>query len=77
MNTFKVVSESLRKEYNFELIVSDGGSTDETANIAQIYADAVVIHKSLKDKHCQGKRGAEFAKGEILVFLNVDSVRQI
>jgi len=72
----KLFPESLRKEYNFELIVSDGGSTDETANIAQIYADAVVIHNSSDRQNiAQGRnRGAEFAKGEILVFLNVDSV---
>ncbi len=72
----KLFPESLRKEYNFELIVSDGGSTDETANIAQIYADVVVIHNSSDRQNiAQGRnRGAEFAKGEILVFLNVDSV---
>lgn len=69
-------TEQLRKEFNFELIVSDGGSTDNTAIIAEKYADIVVVHSSdERQTISQGRnRGADVASGEILVFLNVDSV---
>jgi glycosyltransferase involved in cell wall biosynthesis len=72
----KLFSEELRKKYNFELIVSDGGSTDNTAVIAQMYADVVVMHNSTERQTIsQGRnRGADYADGEILCFLNVDSV---
>lgn len=72
----KLFSNDLREKYNFELIVSDGGSTDETAKIAQLYADIVLIHTDkVRQTISQGRnRGADAASGEILVFLNVDSI---
>lgn len=72
----KLFDEALRIKYNFELIVSDGGSEDKTADIAQQYADIVVVHSS-KDRQTisQGRnRGADLAKGDTFVFLNVDSI---
>jgi glycosyltransferase involved in cell wall biosynthesis len=69
-------NEELRHKYNFELIVSDGGSEDDTALIAKQFADIVVIHDS-KDRQTisQGRnRGADFATGDTFVFLNVDSI---
>lgn len=71
----KLFSEDLKEKYNFELIVSDGGSTDNTVSIAQHYADIVVIHNnSSRQTISQGRnRGADYASGEVLCFLNVDS----
>jgi len=65
----------LRRKYNFELIVSDGGSTDRTVEIAQEYADKVVVHnRNYRQTISEGRnRGAEVAKGNFLVFLNADS----
>lgn len=68
-------TEELREKHNFELIVSDGGSADATAEIAKNFADTVIIHNSPERQTIsQGRnRGADFANSEILVFLNVDS----
>ena len=72
----KLFTNELREKHNFELIVSDGGSTDNTVEIAGQYADLVVIHQSPdRQTIAEGRnRGAECSNGEILVFLNVDSV---
>lgn len=72
----KLFNRELREKYNFELIVSDGGSDDSSVDIAKKYADVVVVHDS-EDRQTisQGRnRGAEYSKGETLVFLNVDSI---
>jgi len=68
-------TEELREKHNFELIVSDGGSADATAEIAKNFADTVIIHNSPERQTIsQGRnRGADFANSDILVFLNVDS----
>ncbi len=65
----------LRKKYNFELIVSDGGSTDKTVEIAKRYADKVVVHqREYRQTISEGRnRGAEVARGNFLIFLNADS----
>ena len=65
----------LRERYNFELIVSDGGSTDKTVEIANKYADKIVVHSEARRQTIsEGRnRGAEVAEGEVLVFLNADS----
>lgn len=67
--------KELRKKYNFELIVSDGGSTDRTVEISRKYADLVVVHSySYRQTISEGRnRGAEASKGGTLVFLNADS----
>ncbi len=75
-STLKVYSRQLRDKYNIELVVSDGGSTDSTLEIARRHADVVVEHKK---KHRQtiaeGRNcGARHARGDILVFINGDTV---
>ncbi len=65
-----------KKKYNFEIIVSDGGSTDNTVEIARKYADRVVVHEeSRRQTIAEGRnRGAELADADVLVFLNGDSI---
>ncbi len=65
----------LRKKYNFELIVSDGGSVDATVEIARKYADQVVVHdRDYRQTISEGRnRGAEVSSGSTLIFLNADS----
>jgi glycosyltransferase involved in cell wall biosynthesis len=57
-----------------ELIVSDGGSADRTAELARAWADKVVVHDlSARQTISQGRnRGAERAAGDLLVFLDAD-----
>jgi glycosyltransferase involved in cell wall biosynthesis len=69
-------NDELRKKYGFEIIVSDGGSTDNTVKLAEKYADKVVVHtEERRQTIAEGRnRGAEVASTDTLVFINGDSV---
>jgi rSAM/selenodomain-associated transferase 2 len=54
-----------------EIIVSDGGSTDDTVMIAAKLADRVV--QARKGRAFQMNAGAQQAKGEVLLFLHADT----
>ena len=73
-NLLKQFSQELKTKYNFEVIVSDGGSTDKTVEIAKQFADKVVENISDKKQNISTGRneGANVATGDILVFLNAD-----
>ena len=60
--------ESIPK--NAEIIVSDGGSIDETVAISARYGARVVAGD--KGRAVQMNRGAEAASGEVLLFLHAD-----
>lgn len=55
-----------------ELILSDGGSSDETAKIAE--AAGAVLVTGPASRGGQLRRGADAAQGEWLLFLHADSV---
>jgi len=65
---------ALRKKFNLEIIISDGGSLDKTIEIALSNADIVKIHNEVgKQNIAEGRnKGAEFATGDLLIFLNAD-----
>jgi len=54
-----------------EIIVADGGSSDDTATLAREHADQVLV--SLPGRARQMNAGAAAARGEILCFLHADS----
>ncbi len=59
-------------QYDFELIIVDGGSVDLTTSIAQIQGvDVIKSHK--KNRGYQLKTGASNSRGEWLLFLHADS----
>lgn len=64
----------LRRQFDAELIVSDGASKDNTVALARPLADVVVEHQSQERQNIsQGRNaGAAIAKGETLIFLNAD-----
>ncbi len=71
-----LVNQELREKYQYEIIVSDGGSTDKTLTIAKNYADIVLTNRSSQKQNISIGRnvGANVAKGEILIFYNGDII---
>jgi rSAM/selenodomain-associated transferase 2 len=62
---------------NFEVIVVDGGSGDESFNIADEFSNlnpSFTAAKSPKGRALQMNYGSELAKGEVLLFLHADTL---
>jgi glycosyltransferase involved in cell wall biosynthesis len=70
-----VYTSELKSKYNFEVILSDGGSTDKTVALARNFADKITVHTSVnRQTISEGRnKGAEIAEGEVLVFINADT----
>jgi glycosyltransferase involved in cell wall biosynthesis len=83
LNEEKLLETMLRQftpeivsRYALELVVSDGGSTDRTVDIARRCAHVVVENREgIKQTISMGRNlGAKNAKGGIFVFLNADTL---
>ncbi len=75
INEAKVLRDTLGSIHlttDEELIVVDGGSTDDTLSIAKNYTDKVFAAKS--GRASVMNYGAEQAEGEILLFLHADCI---
>ena len=63
---------------NFELIIVDGGSTDETLEVIEKqkndFEHELKVLRSGRGRAVQMNKGAAVAKGEILLFLHADSI---
>jgi glycosyltransferase involved in cell wall biosynthesis len=66
----------LRRRFRLEIIVSDGGSTDDTMGIATAYADSLATHEGTwRQTIAEGRnRGAALARAELLIFINADTL---
>lgn len=56
---------------NVEVVVVDGGSTDETCALAQ---DSARVMQSARGRAAQMNAGAQAASGEVLLFLHADTL---
>ena len=74
--TLKQFDCDIKKKFALEIIVSDGGSTDTTLEIARSYADKIITHnETSKQNIARGRnRGATVSNGNVLVFLNADTL---
>lgn len=72
----KIFTSEFKKKYNLEVIVSDGGSSDLTLDIARTFADIIVEHEfPRRQTIAEGRNnGAKVANGNVLVFINADSI---
>jgi glycosyltransferase involved in cell wall biosynthesis len=70
----QLTDAGLRKSFNYEIIISDGGSKDKTLEIAKKKADKVCLNKEgIVQNIAMGRNaGAKAASGDILIFLNGD-----
>ncbi|MEP7128274.1 MAG: TIGR04283 family arsenosugar biosynthesis glycosyltransferase [Chitinophagales bacterium] len=66
-------THAANSKHETEIIVVDGGSTDDTIAIAQ-KCSAVVVRSDLKGRASQMNKGAMVAKFEYLYFLHADSI---
>jgi len=82
LNEEKLIESMLRQfkneiknHYDIELILSDGGSSDNTVEIASPYVDKILIQddKLTKNISIGRNRGFLRANGDVLVFLNADT----
>lgn len=66
-----VLHSVLRQPGPFEIIVVDGGSSDDTVRLSRPYAR--VIRSERQGRAAQMNAGARIAEGETLLFLHADS----
>lgn len=64
----------LKEKYNYEIIISDGGSNDKTIEEALIHSDVIKAHTDNERQNIAKGRneGARYANGEVYIFLNGD-----
>ena len=60
------------QESGHELIVVDGGSTDDSLAVAKQYSDTAIV--SSQGRAIQMNAGASIATGDVLLFLHIDTV---
>lgn len=66
--------DNIAAQKNVEVIVVDGGSSDRTEDVVKSYPVKVI--RTRKQRALQCNKGAEIAKGRMLVFLHADCVFQ-
>jgi glycosyltransferase involved in cell wall biosynthesis len=72
LHLIKITHFSSKFPIKTEIIVVDGGSSDNTFNIAKKYADITL--KGPPGKSMQINKGAEHASGDVLLFLHADTI---
>lgn len=67
-------NSAVKEKYNYEIIVSDGGSKDKTIEIALLNSDIIKVHTESKPQNIAKGRnvGSQYASGDILIFFNGD-----
>lgn len=72
--TLSQYSKEIKKKYNLEIIISDGGSSDSTLERINGVCDKVVTEKLKKQNIARGRNiGAKNSNGDVLIFFNADT----
>ena len=67
------IESVLRQDYpNFEHIVVDDGSTDNTAEVCRRYPHVKYIHQKNAGQSAALNRGFQEAKGDVIAWVNSD-----
>lgn len=74
-NILNIFNKEFKEKFRAELIISDGGSSDETLKLITDNVDKVIRHNGeFKQNISRGRnQGAKSSKGDVLVFLNADT----
>lgn len=78
VNTLKLFNNSLKSKYNYEIIITDGGSKDKTIELAKSYSDIIIqIDNEYKQTIAEGRNvGSIVSNSDFIVFMNIDSYPQ-
>jgi len=71
-----LTENNFKNKFDFEIIVSDGGSCDSTTEEACKYADKIIVPNDKSKQNIAGGRnlGAKNASGDIFIFINGDVI---
>jgi len=69
--TLEICLKSI-KHFSDEIVIVDGGSTDNTIDIAKKYADKVFIHKWENNFALQRNKAFQYAKGDWIFIIDSD-----
>lgn len=76
-SSLKVTLDFLKSKKDYEVIVVNDGSKDDTANIASKFDVKLVSYQENRGKGYAIKRGIEEAKGHYILFLDADNATPI
>lgn len=70
------ILSSQKENYDYDIVVSDGGSYDKTINISKGFTEKVIIHEDEKRQTiAEGRNmGTELAESDHFVFINADTL---
>lgn len=72
-STLEAISNQTIPREEYEIIVIDSRSTDNTVKISEEYADEIISEKNKNISNGRNK-GAELARGKILIFIDADTI---
>ncbi len=63
------------EQFNCEIVISDGGSTDSTVEVAKKYTNKTIVHsENYRQTIAEGRNnGAKITSGNILIFIDGDT----